>query len=361
MRRNTDRRRTRAVAARRSTLLPLVGPLIGSILLAAALLASFPGAAQPVLSFEPQDRAGSAVLIEARVPPEAVTSAVLGRERRGNGVAIDGAGLILTIGYLILEADEVTVADIRGNKVPATVIGYDWETGFGLVRAVAGLDIAPVELGDSAALATGDPVVALGHPQAGGLRPAVVTDKREFAGHWEYLLDEAVFTAPPHPHFGGMGLLDRDGRLVGIGSLLVADAANHAAQGEAVRARPGNMIVPIDILKPILADLIAFGRPQSDPRPWLGVNIVPLGEGLLIRRVQPGSPADRAGLARGDLLLAVEGRSFQGMAGFLRQLWAHGPAGTSVRLDVLRQGEDYARIDIRSADRYAHYRLESTY
>ncbi|MBI4273721.1 MAG: serine protease, partial [Rhizobiales bacterium] len=210
------------------------------------------------------DIASGVVGIKTFINPDARTLQNLGRERDGSGVVIDGNGLVLTIGYLMVEAYAAQVTTSDGRAVPANIIAYDHETGFGLLQAVSPLKIQPLVIGKSADVKTNDPVIVVPSGGTARVAPALVVAKREFAGSWEYLLDEALFTSPPHAAWAGAALIDRQGKLVGIGSLQVGDATG---KGEGL---PGNMFVPIDLLAPILADLIADGRPSSAPKPWLG-------------------------------------------------------------------------------------------
>ncbi|MDP7642755.1 MAG: S1C family serine protease, partial [Alphaproteobacteria bacterium] len=202
--------------------------------------------------------------LRSEVPEDAFTAQVLGTERAGNGVLISADGLILTIGYLIAEAESVWLLSNDGDAIPAHVVAYDHHTGFGLVQALAKISSAPIEIGDSRTAESGDPVIMAGH---GGMRHALsawIAAKREFAGYWEYLLDEAIFTSPPHPNWGGAALLDHDGKLLGIGSLFVQQVDEYESQTD------GNMIVPIELLDPILDDLLKFGKSQIPQHPWLG-------------------------------------------------------------------------------------------
>src|SRR5215210_1288852 len=203
--------------------------------------------------------------IKTFINPEARTRGNLGREREGSGIVIDEGGLVLTIGYLMVEAHAAEIVTNAGRKVPADVVGYDHETGFGLLRAVEPLRLRPLAFGKSAALKHGDPVLVASHGGSGMVAPAYVVAKREFAGNWEYLLDEAIFTAPPHPAWSGAALISRDGKLVGVGSLIVGDVGNSDHT-------PGNMFVPIDLLPSILGDIIAEGRASGPGRPWLGIS-----------------------------------------------------------------------------------------
>ncbi|WP_448187620.1 S1C family serine protease [Azospirillum sp. sgz301742] len=292
------------------------------------------------------------VRIEVTAPPDSQSARTLGAERAGSGAVIDGNGLILTIGYLILEAAQIKVTDTEGHAFPAEFVAYDHVSGFGLVRAGFGFRAQPIRLGDSRALKVGDAAVVLSRSAQTAL-PVRVVDRREFAGYWEYLLDEAIFTSPPHPAFGGAALVDSSGRLVGIGSLLVGDAM----PGQRMA---GNMFVPVSALEPIFGDLLAYGRRQDTPRPWLGVNVREEQGRLLVERVAPRSPAESAGVKPGDQIVGVGGERFSTLADFYRKLWALGPAGVAVPLEVMR-GAQLQPMTVTSGDRFRYLRLNPTY
>ena len=294
--------------------------------------------------------ADAVVRVKTFINPEGRSVATLGAEREGSGVVIGADGLILTIGYLMLEAHAAEIVSNDARSVAATVVGYDHETGFGLLQAAA-LNLRPIPFGKSADLKEKEPVLvaSFGGPDMVG--PAFVVAKREFAGSWEYLLDEAIFTAPPHPVWSGAALINREGRLVGVGSLIVGNAAGGS---------PGNMFVPIDRLPPIMADLLVAGRVQGPARPWLGLTTEEAGGRLLIGRVAPGGPAEKAGVQKGDVVVGVGGRPATGLADFYRQVWALGAAGTVVPLDLLQNNEK-RRLDLKSMDRMDHLKLKSTF
>lgn len=294
------------------------------------------------------------VKIKTFVPGDARTAATLGREREGSGIVIDNAGLILTIGYLMVEAQGAEVTGADGRTVPALVLGYDHDSGFGLLRADPPPRVKPLALGSSANLKERDPVLiaSQGGPDMAG--PAFVVAKRPFAGSWEYLLEEAIFTAPPHPAWSGAALIDRDGKLVGVGSLIVGDTAGTNTN------LPGNMFVPIDRLKPILADLITEGRVSGPAKPWLGMNIEELRGRLFITRVSPESPASRAGIEPGDVVIGVGGDMPRDLADFYRKVWARGPAGVEIPLSILH-GSSTREVMLTSMDRHQHLRLGRTY
>jgi S1-C subfamily serine protease len=325
-----------------------------SLLVAAtfAVPAGGPAAAQQKPSLE--ELVSSVVRIKSFIAPDGRTVENLGREREGSGVVIDDKGLIVTIGYLMVEAHAAEAVTNDGRAVPANVIAFDYETGFGLLQAIAPLKLKPLALGKSADLKERDPVVIASFGGIDAATPAYVMAKREFAGSWEYLLDEAIFTSPPHPLWSGAALISREGKLAGIGSLMVSDTSGKAD------GVPGNMFVPIDLLPPILADLIAGGRPLAGNRPWLGVNADDVRGRLQVSRVTPGGPGEKAGIRRGDVIVGVNGEAPKTLADFYRKVWALGVAGAVVPLDV-QQGSDKVRIDVKSMNRLDHLKLKSTF
>jgi len=285
----------------------------------------------------------SLVSLSARVPDDAFTADVLGTERVGSGVVINGDGLVLTIGYLITEADEVWLTRHDGRVVPAHALAYDQATGFGLVRALGHLDLPALPLGNSGEAVAGTKVVFA--DGTGRSVECAIVARQEFAGYWEYLLDDAIFTAPAHPSWGGAAVVGEDGRLLGIGSLRLEMMENGETTGI-------NMSVPIDLLKPILDDLVRRGRAPSPPRPWLGAYSAERNGEVVVLSVAEGGPAEEAGLRQGDIIAEMRDKEVRGLADFYRMLWSSGPAGIEVPLRIVRDGrENWLRI--RSADRDA--------
>jgi S1-C subfamily serine protease len=297
-------------------------------------------------AYDLEEALNSLVGLRATIPADAFTAETLGTERSGNGVLIRD-GVVLTIGYLITEADTIWLHLADGRAVPGHVLAYDQETGFGLVQALARVGLPVLPLGQSKLAKVGDPVVVAG---AGGRKHSVVARiaaKQEFAGNWEYVLDEAIFTAPAHPFWGGTAMIGRTGELLGIGSLQVQQVR------ESGTPEPLNMIVPIDILKPILDDLLTLGRPNHPPRPWLGLNATEIDDKIVIARVSNGGPARRANLRTGDIVLAVANREISDLATFFRGVWALGKAGVEVPLTIYRDGRTFeARVTSGDRNRF---------
>ena len=293
--------------------------------------------------------------VKTRAVPNARSSATLGQEREGTAVVIGDDGLLVTIGYLIVEADDVSLVDQQGKSIPARVVAYDHATGLGLVRAVTPLKTPALPLGESGKLATREPVMIVNHSGVDDVTLAYVVSTRPFTGNWEYLLDTAIFTSPPTMNWSGAALVSRDFKLVGVGSLIVREAS---ASGEA--GLPGNMFVPIDMLKPILPDLIRTGRRAGPARPWLGVAADEVQGRLMVSRVSPDGPGDQAGIKAGDIILGVGGDGVRTQAEFYRKVWGRGAAGADIPLRLL-QGLDVKEIDVHSIDRVEYFRPKTTY
>ena len=291
--------------------------------------------------------------LKTTIPEDRRSAQTLGSEREGHGIVIDDSGLIVTIGYLIMEADTVTITDIEGNEWPAHIVGYDYESGFGLVRADEPLPVTPLRFGDSDTLALRSEALVVGYGGEKATLKVKVASRREFAGYWEYLLEKAIFTVPAYPLWGGSALVGADGALLGVGSLLVQEAL-----GPGAAAFPGNMYVPINRLKPIFAELVANGRLSTPPRPWLGIYTVEHMGQLVVGGISDGGPADRAGLQRGDILHALNDEVLDDVADFYRKLWGSGAAGTTIRLRMERDNDAF-EVAVRSGDRSRYHKYGS--
>ena len=285
----------------------------------------------------------SIVEVHSTIPEDGFTAKTLGTERAGSGVVIRENGLVLTIGYLITEAENVWLVSEDGRVTPAHALAYDQETGFGLVQALGRLELPALALGQSAKAKLDDTVFLMGSGPIKVVRSKIV-GKQEFAGHWEYLLDEAIFTAPAHPLWGGAGLLDADGRLLGVGSLLVQQVTSTGGTQDL------NMVVPIDLLPPILDDLLNFGQVNKPPRPWLGLYSAENDGQIMVANVAECGPAAAAGLRQGDIVSCVRDLSVDGLADFYRKVWSCGPAGTEIPIEVVRNNRAMW-LRIKSADR----------
>lgn len=301
------------------------------------------------LAMEARDLYAAVVHVEARAVENARSNATLGREREGTGTVIAKGGVILTIGYLVIEADEIKVTDSEGRAYPARMVAYDHATGLALLKTSTPFDVRPVPLGNSGKLADMEPVLVAGWGGIPDTALAYVVSRRPFTGSWEYMLDEAIFTVPPTTGWSGAALVDRRGTIVGVGSLIVRDA------GEEDERVPGNMFVPVDALKPILADLVKTGRRAGPARPWLGVAADEVQGRLVVTRVSADGPADAAGLEAGDIILAVRGEPVRTQAEFYRKVWGGGPAGSQVPLRVL-QGVEVRELQLKSIDRVDYFR-----
>jgi S1-C subfamily serine protease len=307
---------------------------------------AFPARLQPTqdeVAFDLGKTLDAVVALRAEIPDDAFTAPILGTERVGNGVVIGDDGLVLTIGYLVTEARSIWLTANNGSVVPAHPLAFDFATGFGLVVPLGRVRWPKLARGALASVAVDDDVCVIGHGGRAHALKATVFAKREFAGYWEYLLDEALFTTPPHPEWSGAALVGEDGALLGIGSLLVKEASGDEQVD-------GNMFVPVELLEPILADLMTTGRSRQPPRPWLGVYAAEDEGRLTVNALAPTGPAERAGVRPGDTIVAVGDERIADLADLLRKVWRLGPAGTEIALLLARNGTP-VRVRIRSADR----------
>jgi S1-C subfamily serine protease len=299
-----------------------------------------------------EDLLKAVVRIQAQIPEDAYTANVLGTKREGNGVVIDESGHVLTIGYLIIEAERIEITGPKGETVTAKYVGYDFNTGFGLLLPDQPLKVAPMQMGQSSALKEGDHLFVASFGGLDSVQTVQVLSLMEFAGYWEYLLESAIYTAPTYRNYGGAALIGQDGRLVGIGSLYTSLSV------PGLGTIPSNIFVPIDLLRPILTDLISKGRSKSSPRPWLGLNAQESLGHVIIIRVTPEGPAEQAGIRRGDIILSVNGEEVNNLADFYRKVWALGNAGVNVDLTVL-QGVQIHTITVESVGRTQFLKLTS--
>lgn len=306
-----------------------------------------PGRSRPEVTVD----ALSVVKVRSTAVANARSSTTLGQQREGTGVVIDSKGLVMTIGYLVTEAEKVELSTADGKVFPATVVGNDYATGLGLLKALTPLPIRPVDLGQSSAAAERELVLIVGFD---GVAPAYIVSKRPFVGYWEYVLDEAIYTAPATVNWQGAALLSRDGKLLGIGSLVVGDALGKRTNV------PGNMFVPIDVLKPVLGDFIANGRSTAKPRPWIGINTQEVQGNVIVTRVSPEGPADDAGLKPGDIIVGIGGKQIKGQADFYQKIWGSGDAGVEIVVDVLK-GNRIVNHAVKSVDRQHYLRPKPVY
>ena len=309
---------------------------------------AFPSELQPKsgeVDFDLARALDAVVAMRVEIPEDAFTASILGTERTGNGVVINDDGLVLTIGYLITEAESIWLTTQAGNVVPGHALAYDQVTGLGLVVPLGKLDVRPIPRTDLDSADLDGDVFVIGNGGRGHALRARVFARREFAGYWEYLLDDALFTTPPHPEWSGAALLDGNGRLAGIGSLFVQEAE----EDDVVK---GNMFVPSELLDPILDDLLTLGRADRSPRPWLGIYTADTKEGLAIQGLASGGPAERAGVRLGDIVRTVAGEPVDGLADFYRRVWALGIAGAEIPLALSRDGKA-KEVTVRSVDRNA--------
>jgi S1-C subfamily serine protease len=324
-----------------------------AVLLVASLAPAGPALGQSTEESQAEETLSAIVRVKTRIPREGRSAATLGTEREGTGVLVR-EGYVATIGYLTIEAEAIEVTAADGKTVPATLAGYDHASGFGVLKLLAPIAGKPLPLGDSAALEERDPVLVAPYGGRDALSIVSVVSRRPFSGSWEYQVDSAIFTYPPVQNWSGAALIGKKGELLGLGSLIVADAVTPGTQS------PGNLFVPVDLLKAILDDLIERGRAPGPARPWLGLYSEELRGRIFVLRVSPDSPAERAGVKSGDIVLGVGDKEVTTLADFYGKVWARGAAGIDVPLRVL-QGMQVKELKIRSADRADYLRARPNY
>ena len=307
---------------------------------------AFPAELQPKadeVAFDLARALEALVALRVEVAEDAFTAGVLGTERTGNGVVIDDTGLVLTIGYLITEAESIWLTTHSGAVVPAHALAYDQATGLGLVLPLGKVDLPSISRVDLGHADVSGDVYILGHGGRGHALRARIFARREFAGYWEYLLDEALFTTPPHPEWSGAALLDAQGRLVGIGSLFVQEADGD----DTIK---GNMFVPSALIDGILDDVLRRGQAVRAPRPWLGLYSTESKEGIMVQGVSESGPSAEAGVEPGDVIRAVAGETVDDLGAFYRSVWQRGRAGVDIPLTLLRDGK-LKEVTVQSVDR----------
>ena len=285
----------------------------------------------------------SIVSVNARVPSDAMTAHSLGTEREGNGVIIDD-NRILTIGYIIIEASEIGIGLADGTKLPAVMVGYDHSSGFGIIKPVFHVELEGLKLGDSDKIQLDEPLFIMPSKQRGIGSVAKMVSRRPFSGWWEYYLDKPIFTFPVNNDWGGTPLLNSEGEVLGIGSLFVQDAASEGSFS------PGNMFVPINLLKPIFKDLIEFGRRQSDIKPYLGITSRQASGSVYVSRVREGGPAFKAGIQPEDIIKSVNGISISTLQNFYQEIWKSGNAGVAIKLGIDRNNQ-LLELTVETVDR----------
>jgi len=309
---------------------------------------AFPPSLQPQadeVAFDADRVSASIVRLRAEIPDDAFTAPMLGTERHGNGIVVRDDGLVLTIGYLITEATATWLTTSDGIVVPAHPLVYDYASGFGLVQPLGALNAPAIAIGDPARVDAGDDVYVIGFGGRAHALRARVFAKREFAGYWEYVLDQAFFTTPAHPEWSGAALVDAQGRLVGVGSLFVQEQQSD-------EGTQGNMFVPIDLLQPLLDTLHDSGGKPRAVRPWLGMYTADANDGLVVNGVAINAPADLAGIEPGDIVVGIGGEPVHGLADLFRRIWRTGPAGSEIALTLLRKGTR-VEVKVRSGSRDA--------
>jgi membrane-associated protease RseP (regulator of RpoE activity) len=232
------------------------------------------------------------------------------------------------------------------------VLAYDHASGFGLVRAIAPLSAKPIRMGTAGPVGQLDRLMIVTGGAEQAISIATVVSRRKFAGYWEYLIDGAIFTSPPRLDHSGAALINKEGELIGVGSLFVMDALT---PGERL---PGNMFVPVDLLKPVLDEMVRTGQQRESERPWIGLDSLEEDGRVKVMQVNDESPAEKAGLSAGDIILQVNGQEVVNLEDFYRKLWV-GTPGAEFRLTVLH-GVNVRDVLVRSIDRKEYMRRKPT-
>ena len=301
---------------------------------------------QDEVGFDLETGLSSIVRLSSKVPADAFSARALGVEREGNAVLLGNDGILVTIGYLVVDAHAISLQVKGGGKVQAEIVGYNHESGLALIHALSPLGIPAMKQGTADNLEEEEPVIIAPYGGVDHSISALVVSRREFSGSWEYLLDMAIFTVPIHPNWSGAALIRRDGTLCGVGSLWVNDAKEGQSDS------PGNMFVPIDLLKPIYDDMISTGLAKGPHRPWLGIYTAEASNRLFVSGIIPDAPADKAGVEAGDIIAGLEDEPIRSLADLYRKLWSLGDAGVTVSLNLHRDGEDIS-IAVKSDSRYS--------
>lgn len=295
------------------------------------------------LLFNLDSAINSVVKVRTSIPAAAFTADVLGTERIGSGVLINNSGLILTVGYLVTEAETVWLTTNLNQSIPGHVVAYDQSSGLGLVQALGSLDIDASELDSSDLITVNDDIFFISY---GGIEHSLcskISRIDEFAGYWEYLLEAAIYTSPPHPQWGGAAVFNKKGHIIGIGSLFLQEIF----EGQNLQ---GNLAIPTSILKSIMGDMLEFGRSSAPARPWLGMYAVESEKTLTVNSLARYGPAELAGVLQGDKVVGVGEESVSTLANFFRSVWTLGAAGVSVPININRNGNQLQLV-INSIDR----------
>ena len=288
----------------------------------------------------------SIVSVRSIVPPEARTAASLGVEREGNGVAID-ENHILTIGYIVLESESIEIGLSDGRSLPAKLIGYDHTSGFGIIKSVVPLTMRPLKLGNSDDINSEEDLLILPSPNRGVGSIVRSVSRRPFTGWWEYFVESPIYTTPPNRFWAGAPILNGNGEILGVGSLFVSESVPGISS-------PGNMSVPINLLKPILGDLLSNGRRKSKIQPYLGISSDESNDQIIVTRVSKGGPAYQAGVKPQDIIVAINGSQITKLESFYKKIWKSGEAGVTIELSVLRSGS-FMNLKIKTVDRLDYF------
>ena len=288
----------------------------------------------------------SIVSVRSTVPAEARTASSLGVRREGNGVAIN-ENHILTIGYIVIESESIEIGLSDGRRLPAKLVGYDHTSGFGIIKSVIPLKMPHLQLGNSDNINSEQDLLILPSPNRGAGSIVRSVSRRPFTGWWEYFVENPIYTTPANGLWAGAPILTENGEIVGIGSLFVSESVPGVPS-------PGNMSVPINLLKPILEDLISSGRRKSKVQPYLGISSDDSNDQVIVTRVSDAGPAFQAGIKPQDVIMAINGSQVSNLKSFYQKLWKSGEAGITIELSVLRKGT-IMNFKVKTVDRLDYF------
>jgi len=277
------------------------------------------------------------VHIEARIPETHPSTRILGSERMGSGTIIDAAGLVLTVNYVVLGAEQVKVTMIDQRAYVAEVVRTDFASGLALVR-IPEERLTALTLRHTSDVALGEECFVVASVGEGSARIAngAISYLGPFDANWEYVLERAIMTTAMNPGLGGGPLCDPLGRVLGVVSLNLNEIGRFS------------LAVPSDYYLDARDDFVDGRRPAVGARAWLGLFCYSVKEHVVIQGLLPGGPGEQAGLKAGDVILAIDGEDVGDRRSLYRRLWTH-PAGDPVTLKIFR-GRETKTVTVASGD-----------
>jgi S1-C subfamily serine protease len=278
------------------------------------------------------------VAVAVEVPETHPSAAILGTERLGTGVVVDRAGLLLTVNYVVIGASSVEVTLLDETRVDGRVVAHDFASGLAVIE-ISAHGLAALDLCPSSALGVGQDIfiVAAAGENKRRANSGMITSIAPFDAYWDYSLDRAITTTAMNPGLGGAPLLDSHGRVAGIASLDLNEIGRFT------------LAIPVDDFLTHRNELLQHGRRVSRPaRAWVGLYCYTFRDHVVIAGVLPGTPAEQAGLAAGDVVLTVDGQTIANRHELYSALWLHRP-GDVLEFRVFRNNA-VKRLAVPSGD-----------